>query len=235
MPETEKAPSRLTETQVRERLRKCESPEIVEDAYTFGQALANEAIDSVRLTESKATYIAAYGAAIVSILVSSSSAWTKIGNQWTPWYGLFAGMCGLLCTVMAVRALSLSDYECVSEDEWLKEECLNGRIETLQRYRILTLWGTIDSHVKTQAEKARYLLRSQMWLKASVVYLVVFLVHIAYVRSLSNILWHVVQDHPLGVSGWQGFLSSAGLLGGLGCFLTAGLVLLLVRRFSRIS
>jgi hypothetical protein len=226
--------ARLSESQVRERLQKCRS-ELVDDAYSFGQTLSREAVDNVRMTESKATYMAAYGAAIVSLLVSSSSAWTRIGNQWTPWYGFLAGLSGLLCTVMAIRALSPSEYECVSEDEWLKEECMTMGIENLKRYRILTLWRTIDSHGAVQAQKANHLLCSQMWLKASGAYLAVFLVHIAYVRSFSGTLWHIVQDHSLGVSGWQGFLSSPRLLGGLGFFLTAGLVLLLVRRFSRTS
>jgi hypothetical protein len=176
----------LNEEEVRSRLGECKNPEIIDELYTFGQALAKESLHNVQITESKATSLAAYGTAIVTLLVSSAFMWSRLGNQWTLWIAASAGLCGLLCTVFSVRAMSLKEYQCISEDEWLKQECLSGNVAFLKGFRILTLWGTIDSNTKAQANKVYQLWRAQMWLKVSVAYLFIALLHIAFLRSTGD-------------------------------------------------
>jgi hypothetical protein len=82
--------------------------------------------------------------------------------------------------------MSLKEYQCISEDEWLKQECLSGNVAFLKGFRILTLWGTIDSNTKAQANKVYQLWRAQMWLKVSVAYLFIALLHIAFLRSTGD-------------------------------------------------
>lgn len=232
--------SRLSEDEVRERLKLCEDPEIVDEIYTFGQALEKETIDQIHTLESKATSFAAYGAAIVTLLVSSSSVWSGLGNRWSAWIAVFAGVCGLMCTYFSVRAMSLTEFECISEDEWLKRECLS-KIEMLKRYRVLTIWGTIASHGKVQKDKAANLQRAQVWLTGAVIYLVYLLLHIAFVRSFLNsfesnfwvALRQCVIHNPLGIACWQNFLCSPGALSSLVGALVLGLTMALVFWYSR--
>ena len=139
----------LSEEEVRERIDHTDNPAVLDDLYNFGQQLEKSAIEHIRIVESKAMSFAAYGAAIVTLLVSSSSSWARTGNQWTLWIAFCAAFSAVICTHFAVRALSLKEFEYVSQDEWLNAECLSD-IDTLKRYRILTLWGTIDSHDKIQ-------------------------------------------------------------------------------------
>jgi hypothetical protein len=223
--------SRLSEDEVRERLKLCEDPNVVDEIYEFGKILGQEVIDQIKVLESKATSFAAYGAAIVTLLVSSSSTWSNLGNQWSPWIAVCVGICGLVCTCLAVGAMSLKKFECISEDEWLKRECL-GKITTLKRYRILTMWGTIESHGNVQREKAAKVRKAEVWLTGSVIYLVYLLLHIAFVRSLSDHFWIAVGQcaihNPLGIPGWQRLLSSPGVLGGLLSSLILGLTLILI-------
>jgi hypothetical protein len=220
--------SRLSEQEVRERLRLCEDSKIVDEVYSFGQTLRKEVVEQIRVQESKATYFAAYGAAIVTLLVSSSSTWSGLGNQWTLWIAFCAGACGLICTYFSVRVISPKKVECISEDEWLKSECFS-QIDTLKRYRILTLWETIDSHDVAQREKATTLRRAQVWLTGSIVFLVYLLLHVAFLRTFSNKFWLALGQfgggirNYSGIQGWQSLFSSPGVLGGLICALILGL------------
>jgi hypothetical protein len=225
MPDT-----RLSDEEVRKRLSLCHgNSDVVNELYDFGQTLGAEVIDRIRAVESKATSFAAYGAAIVTFLVTSVAIWSKLGNQWSPWISVCAGFCGLMCTYFSLRVLALRKYEWISEDEWLKTDCLSN-LNILKQYRILTMWGVIHSHGKIQSQKARELQRAQIWLAGSVVYLVYLLLHVAFLRSFENSYWiplwqHVVQGY-LGIPSWEH-------CGGYGCLLILGLTLaLIIRRVS---
>lgn len=231
----------LTDEEVRNRLRLCEDPEVVNEIYSFGQVLEKESVDHIRILESKATSFAAYGAAIVTLLVSSSQGWSRFGNQWTSWIAVCAAICGLICTGLSVRVLTLQEFKYISEDDWLKEECLSN-IYMLKRYRILTMWGTIDSHDKLQREKAVKLQRAQVWLTGAVIFLLYLLFHIALVQSLTNpahksfwiALGHLIMGH-FGIGGWQFFLSSSSVGGGLVCAFILGLTFALIFWHSRLT
>jgi hypothetical protein len=216
--------TRLTETEVLERLNLCaDNSEVVDELYEFGKVLSSEVLDRVRAVESKAVSFAAYGAAIATFLVSSISIWSKMGNQWSPWMSAFAGFSGLMCTCYALRALWLREYEWISEDEWMQKECLS-QVLKLKRYRVLTMWGVLHKHSLVQSEKARELQRAQIWLAASVVYLVYLLLHIALIVNFDNNFWvpgwHRVVEGHLGIPGWQS-------CGGCACALILGLTLAL--------
>lgn len=218
-------PNVLSEEEVRERLSLCKgNPKIIDELYDFGRVLGNEAADRIRALESKSTSFAAYGAAIVTFLVSSASLWSKLGNEFSPWIVTCAGFCGLMCTCFSLRVLILRGHELISEDEWLKTECLS-QINTLKQYRILTMWGVMQSHDKFQREKATELQRAQVWLAGSVAYLVYLLFQIAVVRTFHNGSWislwqSMVQGHSW-IPSWE-------ILGDWGCALVLGLIMALV-------
>jgi len=220
-------PTRLSDDDVRTRLKVCEeSSDVINELYNFGKIMSNEVIDRIRAVESKAVSFAAYGAAIATFLVSSVSIWLKLGNQWSPWISVFAGFCGLMCTYFSLRVLALREYEWISEDEWLKTECLS-RLDTLKQYRILTMWGVIHDHGRIQSEKARELQRAQVWLTGSVIYLLYLLFHVAFLRGFDNNFWiplwqRMVQGH-LRIPSWEH-------CGGYGCILILGLTLALIVR-----
>jgi hypothetical protein len=231
----------LSEEQVRTRLQACEDAEVVNELYTFGQRLAQEAADNIRAVESKATSFAAYGAAIVTLLVSSSATWSTLGNKCTLWIGFCAGITGLLCTYLSISALSLKEYECISQDEWLKEACFS-RIEKLKRYRILTLWGMITSHGNVQRGKAVKTLRAEIWLTASVACLAYLLLQITVIRAFDSFkssgwvsFWESVIHYTSWIPGWQYLLSRASI-GSLITLLPLGLIgLLALRRSGRVN
>src|ERR1017187_1491880 len=218
----------LSEEEVRQRLSLCDgNSDVVNELYDFGQTLGAEVIDRIRAVESKATSFAAYGAAIVTFLVTSVAIWSRLGNQWSPWISVCAGFCGLMCTYFSLRVLALREYEWISEDDWLKTECLSN-LNTLKQYRILTMWGVIHSHGKIRSQKARELRRAQIWLAGSVVYLVYLLLHVAFLRSFDNSywmipLWHRVVPGCFGVPGWEH-------CGGCGGLLILGLTLAFIIR-----
>jgi hypothetical protein len=229
---------RLSEDQVRTRLKKCENSEIVDEIYSFGKELMSESKDNVRVVEWKATLFVAYGSAIATLLVSSSSAWSALGNHGTPWIAFFAGVCALICVVFSAKALFLKPFDCISQDEWLNEECLSGRIEKMKRYRVLTMWGTVDSYYNRYLEKAKQLQRAQAWLRGSVVFLVYLLCHLAFVGSFGNRFWIALgsifgKDHPLGISLWQSLFSRSGVLTGCAGFIFLVVTFILIYRSSR--
>ena len=202
-------PTRLSEAEVRDRLNLCgDNQQVVDELYEFGKALGSEVTDRIRAVESKAISFAAYGAALVTLLVSSASLWSKVGNQWPSWISVCAGFCGLMCTVFSLRVLMLREYEWTSEDEWLRPECLT-EINILKRYRILTMWGIVHSHGRVQSEKARELQRAEVWLEGAVIFLLYLLLQIAIILSPDNGFWvplwqRVIQGH-LGISVWQNY------------------------------
>lgn len=224
-------PASLSEKEVRARLARCSDPSIVDEIYTFGQILENSAIDQIKILESKAVSFAAYGAAIVTILVSSSAAWSHSGNDLTIWAAVCAGFCGFVCTWYSVRAITLKQFENISQDEWLNIECLSD-LQQLKRYRILTLWGSIDSHDKVQKGKAKKMKRAQVWLAGAVIFLVYLLFQVAFLRGLIAFRQSAIQGH-FWVSGWQGLFKTSSGLGSLGFFLILGFTLAFVIWQSR--
>lgn len=221
----------LSTEEVEERLLKFKNlPEIVDELYDFGQTLAKQSIEIIRTVESKALTFAAYGAAVATLLVSSSSTWSNLGNQWTPWIALCSGISALLCTFYSVGALSPEKVKYTSEDEWLKTECLEldptSQLDTLKRYRIFTMWNVIHSNADVQEKKAGNVQAAQLCLLASVFYLVLLLIHIVFLRSGLSIrfwprLYSVVHNLP-GVA--MGQVSD---LGGFFCAAILGITALL--------
>jgi hypothetical protein len=233
--------ARLTEDQVNERLNLCNDTAIVDELYEQGKTLVKATIERIRSLESKAMTFVAYGSAIVTLLVSSSKSWSKLGNQWSPWIAFYASVCGLVCACLCFRVLSLRSYEVSSEDEWLKTECLTRSLLYLKQYRILTMWGTLESHIEAQITKSKRLRSAEAWLIGSVGYLVLLLFQLAFLHPTSNDAHRVslgqgAVHQYLWIASWPIVAGSARLLSTLGDWggiLVLGLPLFLIYRLSR--
>src|SRR5262245_11459915 len=177
--------NRLSEREVRERLALCSDPEIIDELYTFGQMMLQESIENTRALDSKAASIATYGGAIVTLLVSTSADWVRLGNTWTLALGAIAGITAFASSIFAVRAMALRNFEWISQKEWLEEDCISQHLARLKGFRILTIWGAMDSHKESDLVKVERLKQAQRWLSVSVFVLLLILLHIGWIQGLS--------------------------------------------------
>jgi hypothetical protein len=118
---------------------------------------------------------------IITFLVATSGSWSNLAHK--P-FGLplpvYAAIVAFLATICAVRSLRLKEYEWFSQEEWLEESCLANR-ERLRKYRILTIWGVLESHRQVTNDKRTWLIRAQWTLVAAAILLVVSLIDAARV------------------------------------------------------
>jgi len=175
--------NRLSEYEVRERLKLCSDPMVIDEIYSFGQMMLHETLETTRVLDSKAASMAAYGGAIVTLLVSTSSGWVRFGNELTLGISALAAICAFSAAVFAVNAMALRDFEWLGEKEWLEDKCL-GHVDKLKKYRVLTIWGAMDSHKDAHLSKVDLLKKSQRWLSRSVFLVLLLLLHIGWVQSL---------------------------------------------------
>lgn len=228
MANLEQSSPRLTELQVRERLNDCDDPKVMEELYSFGLSMSKDALDRVKALEGKASSFAAYGGAVVSLLVATATNWTGHGNPSSSCIAFTAGLCGLCCNVQAVKALLLQKIETVSQDEWLNATCLSD-FDLLRRFRIVTLWGAIDSRTRAENSKATRIREAEVWLTSAVTFLVLLLFQVAlYANLKGDLAWVVFSPRPVWVACWYLFVKTGW---GFGCI--CGLGFWVAYRLSR--
>lgn len=202
----------MTSDEVEKRLSLPVNPEVLSEIYDFGTNMQKEAVERIKSIESKATALAAYGTAIISILVSSSSGWLNKADIFSIWVAVVAAFCALASTAVSVQALTLRKLLTISDDEWLSKESFED-VQLLKKVWIRSLWYVLTRYGAVQERKAAKVRRAQVWLTASVAYLSFFLLHIAVVFSYSLRLGHekVSPELALRYLGWQ---IGAAVLGG---------------------
>jgi hypothetical protein len=180
----------LTEDEVCNRIKiAMKNPLIINELYDSGKLFLKNLQDRIQRVESKATYFAAYGTAIVTFLVSN---WLSFGiseSRIAPWIASLAGICGFLCAMFSICALTLWGYEYPSQDDWLNKDEIRGPIEHLKGFRIITLWSEIKSKEESQKHKAEFAICAQKWLGLSAFYLLTLLINLAYVYTFRANTW----------------------------------------------
>lgn len=184
---------RLDDKEVRKRLTFCPDGEVTDEIYTFGQRLLDQAIENLRRIEAKAASVAAYSGGVITILVSSAAAWSRLGTPATSAVIGLSGLIALAAAVVSVCAMKTRPIECVSEDEWLDPECLSD-INKLKRFRALTMWGSMSSHKNAHVDKARLVGRAQNLLGLSVALLLCALILIVWTHSIGTPFWGFVRQ-----------------------------------------
>jgi hypothetical protein len=126
--------------------------EVLDDLSALGQVILRDATERITKHDSKATAIAAYGGGIITLCISTSPIWGPKLTGFLPHTVLGAGVfCLLLSAWLAIRSTSPRDTEWHSDNDWLRNECLDSK-EKMQRYRILTMWR-INSSLETAYKK----------------------------------------------------------------------------------
>jgi hypothetical protein len=121
------------------------SAEVLEDLSALGQIILRDVTERIAKHDSKATAIAAYSGGIITLCVSTSPIWGPRLSGALPRTVIVAGVfCFLLAAWLAVRSTFPIDTEWHSDNDWLRSECLDSK-ETMQRYRILTMWKVNNS------------------------------------------------------------------------------------------
>lgn len=183
--------NRLSEPEVRDRLRSCTDPKVIDEIYSFGQMMLSATVETTRILDSKAASMAAYGGAIVTLLVSTAGGWVHLGDPLTLALAAVAAISGFGAAIFAVRVMALRDFDWLGEEEWLEKDCLS-EVEKLKRYRVLTMWGAMDSHKNASVDKVAILKKSQQWLSASVFFVLLTLLQVGWVQGLRQIFWMAI-------------------------------------------
>jgi hypothetical protein len=163
---------RLSEEEVRARLVAYEDTDITDELYDFGKMLVSEAVNRVNRLDTKAAAVAAYSVGIVTLLASTSPSWIpRIQGLWG--FTLFiSGVLAFVGASCAVKGLVLRPIEWFSANEWLSKECLSSR-ERLRKFRILTMWGVLNSWSEAGENKSAWIARAQYSLLAAAILLLV--------------------------------------------------------------
>lgn len=214
---SEKRSQSLTETEMFARLdvasSNTEYSKIVDEVYDFGKSLLQKLQERIQRVESKATYFAAYGAAIITLLTSNFSLWSSSGSRSAPWIVILAGVCGFVCVLFSVSALTLTTYGYPSQDDWLNADALKGTVIGLKEFRINVLWAEIDTKERGQKEKARLVIHAQIWLAAAAFYLLVLLFNLILWGSFRIGVWleSLIHSHNC-IASWALSGNAAGAL-----------------------
>lgn len=174
--------NRLSEKDVRDRLALCTDTNVIDELYIFGQMMLKETVTRVRLMDTKAASMAAYGGAIVTLLVSTSAAWLHLGGKCTLIIAAISGILAFSAVVFAVRVMALRNFDWLSEEEWLQTSCL-ANVDKLKRYRSLTIWEAMNSYKTAHLAKVRLLEQAQKLLAFAVFLLLVALLQITWIHT----------------------------------------------------
>lgn len=203
-----------------------ERADVIKELYTFGLRITTEAGEQIKGLEQKAITFAAYGTAVLSLLVTTASTWSKIGTPGSFVIAGFAGLGGLLCAWSAVRALLLVSFDTVSERDWLSKDHF-GSLGEIERFHAYALTQVLKSRIQAQASKATYVESAQGWLAVCAGYLMLLLAQIASANLLPG--WYDRTLHFLGRETWTG-TSSARALSAACTFVFCCLLAALCRR-----
>lgn len=166
----------LSIEEAKERLKIVErsavASEVTNEIYDFGKMLVSEAVARVSRLDTKAASVAAYAIGMITLLVSTSSAWASRMN--IAWLPIFVGAVAFLSAVFGVIALTLKKFEWFSDNDWLRADCL-ASVEDLKTYRVLTMLKVIDSWQAVAREKSLWIKSAQFTLLVAALLLVICL------------------------------------------------------------
>jgi hypothetical protein len=162
--------ARLSEDAIRQRLASYKSPEVTNELYAFGKMMVDEVVDRFKSLDTKATAIAAYSIGLITILVSTRASWRSATHPLVGYAPLVSGAIAFASAAVAVSTLWLKGFAGISQDEWVKAECLDDA-EKLRRYHIIVMHGVHESYRKLCKQKAFRVVVAEALLLASAIIL----------------------------------------------------------------
>jgi hypothetical protein len=136
----------LEYSQVKQRV-KVSNPDVVSELYSFGEKLISDAVDRLSKSDSKASNLAAYCGGLVTLMVSTSTLWAHYLDFYSSLVVVAAVFLFVISAWMAAGSTHPQPTEWYSDNDWLREECLESK-ERLMQYRVLTMWRVLSSHQK---------------------------------------------------------------------------------------
>ncbi len=147
--------------EVKRRVETHESPEVTSTLYTLGSFLITANVDLAHQLDSKASTLAAYAGAILSILISTFKIWgqdiaAKEHTHWNLWFVLFGGLLIACSAAFALFGLSVTRFQWFSDNDWFREPVL-GSADNLKRYYLMVMHETNSTHRRANTKKAERL------------------------------------------------------------------------------
>jgi hypothetical protein len=151
----------LLRPEVKRRVESYQSPEVTSALYSLGSFLVNANVDLAHQLDSKASTLAAYAGAILSILISTFKIWgqdieTKEPAHWSLWFVLLGGFLIAGAAALALFGLSVTRFQWFSDNDWFREPVLNNA-DSLKRYHVMVMHETNYTHRNANTKKAERL------------------------------------------------------------------------------
>ena len=155
------------------------APDVVDELYSFGEKLVNDAVDRLAKSDSKASASAAYAGGLVTLLVSTSALWGRYLDFYSSAMVVTATFFFLVSAWLAAGSTRPQPTEWYSDNDWLREECLQERAQ-LRRYRVLTMWRILKSHQDAFRAKTQRVRSAVRFLRLASALLFLALLEIAW-------------------------------------------------------
>ena len=168
----------LDYTDVKHRVQ-ISPPDVVDELYSFGEKLVSDAVDRLAKSDTKASALAAYAGALVTLLVSTFNLWNRYLDFYSSVVVVAAVFFFIISAWLAAGSTHPQPTEWYSDNDWLRQDCLQAR-ERLRQYRVLTMWRILKSHQDAFRAKTTRIRHAVLLLKLASVFLFVALLDIAW-------------------------------------------------------
>ncbi len=161
---------------IRQALNSSENKETTEAIYSFGQFLLRDHIERSSRIDAKASAIAGYSGAALTLIASTFRLWKTELLSWpfAPALLFFAILSLCLAGVLALIGRSMYGFVWFTWQAWIGEKYLNYP-DQLKRYHILGMCEAIFSRERMNARKARKISWAERSLLAAGILLAVML------------------------------------------------------------
>jgi hypothetical protein len=144
----------LNQDEVKQRLAAYKDNETTDELYSFGLVLVNELKDRYKGFDDKATKIAGYAGAVIALLISQFRTLRNLVDPWAMYLVLGAALLSLVSAGIGINAISLSQVDWFSPEEWFEKDSLSDA-QKLKRFRVFTMYGVRQSYLVACEKKAR--------------------------------------------------------------------------------
>jgi hypothetical protein len=172
---------------VKQRIKGANS-DVVDELYSFGEKLVSDAVDRLAKCDGKASALAAYSGALITLTMSTSTSWSKYLDKLSLAAVILAGLLFVASAWLAVGSTHPQPTEWYSDNDWLRSECLQTR-EQLKQYRVLTMWRILRSHQQAFRSKTKRIRSAVFALKIAFLLLVFAFLEVAWRYAPLKNLW----------------------------------------------
>ncbi len=174
-----KAPesNQLSDPQVRQILREINNKDtaIIDELYSFGIDMVEEASERYHRYDAKATKITGYAGAVTALLITGFPVLSASVDAWAVWFIVAGAFVALFSAFMGLIAISFSPISRYSPHDWIREDMIRSdslecaskppckcHASNLRKYHISAMYTVRQSYVgKCKAKVMR--IRAAHW------------------------------------------------------------------------